>query len=399
MARSGSVGAGHARLAPAFVGRLGRQHAMVGHASGDRAHDVERVERRHARARFGDVEARIREIQALASPRRSRSSAAAARRLPRSSCPTSAASSVAAPLVEQQRILARPLRHDALGEARHEDDAERAAARLMRRADEQPAVAARRRLPVERDQPIVQDVARFFERRPARRPPSAAARRASAARAPGRRSARARQRAEPLEPLAPRRLARASRRAHRRSAARTARRCARFRRSRSNRAMRADSGSSRLSSAIRIPEVGGQAVEPPPPARLAVRAAPAADHRRLDDQLFPLPRRPQRARHDRLVVRIDRIRRARGLGRAIVRMPSRRSARRPAAETLRRAATIVGTRASRPLGRLGAVPTCGTWPSDRYSSKRFADSPSHAHDSSATNARPAGSGRRVPRSK
>ena len=54
----------------------------------------------------------------------------------RSSWPTSAASIARRRFVEQQRILARPLRHHALGEARHEDDAERSAARLMRRADE-----------------------------------------------------------------------------------------------------------------------------------------------------------------------------------------------------------------------------------------------------------------------
>ena len=50
----------------AFVGRFGCQHAMVRHAAGDRAHDVERVERGHARPRLADVEPRIREIQPLA---------------------------------------------------------------------------------------------------------------------------------------------------------------------------------------------------------------------------------------------------------------------------------------------------------------------------------------------
>ena len=39
----------------------------------------------------------------------------------------------------------------------------------------------------------------------------------------------------------------------------------------------------------------------------------------------------------------------------------------------------------------------GTWPSDTYSAKRRADSSSSAQASSASNARPAGSGRRVPR--
>ena len=45
--------------------------------------------------------------------------------------------------------------------------------------------------------------------------------------------------------------------------------------------------------------VGGQPIQAPPPARLA------ADHRRLHDQLFPLPRRSQRAGDDGVIVGID----------------------------------------------------------------------------------------------
>ena len=55
----------------------------------------------------------------------------------------------AAAFVEQQRILAWPLGHDALRESRHEHDAERSTARLVRRPDEQTSVTAGRRLPVE----------------------------------------------------------------------------------------------------------------------------------------------------------------------------------------------------------------------------------------------------------
>ena len=79
IARSGSCGAGQARLAPASP-PLGGQHAMIGHAAGDRAHHVERVERRHARPGLGDVHPRIRQVQPLGRRRRSPSSAAAARR-------------------------------------------------------------------------------------------------------------------------------------------------------------------------------------------------------------------------------------------------------------------------------------------------------------------------------
>ena len=55
--------------------------------------------------------------------------------------------------------------------------------------------------------------------------------------------------------------------------------------------------------------VGGQAVEPAAPAPLAVFGIAPADHRRLDDELFPLPRRAQRARDNRVVVGIERRRR------------------------------------------------------------------------------------------
>ena len=52
-----------------------------------------------------------------------------------------------------------------------------------------------------------------------------------------------------------------------------------------------------------------------------------------------------------------------------------------------------GPRAARPRIQRG------TWPSDRYSAKRRAESLSSAHSSSVSKARPAGSGRRAPRAK
>src|SRR5262249_3574302 len=108
----------------------------------------------------------------------------------------------AAPIVEQQRILVRPLGNDALSEAGDEHDAERAAARLMRRADEHASVPARGRLPVERDEPIVQDVARFLERH---RPDAATRPRAGGrTKDPPRTSERAAgQPRKPVEPVAP----------------------------------------------------------------------------------------------------------------------------------------------------------------------------------------------------
>ncbi len=61
--------------------------------------------------------------------------------------------------------------------------------------------------------------------------------------------------------------------------------------------------------------VGGQAVEPPPPAGLALRAAASTDDGRLDDELFPSPGRPQRAGHDGFLVGVDR--RVRRVGRRV----------------------------------------------------------------------------------
>ena len=133
-----------------------------------------------------------------------------------------------------------------------------------------------------------------------------------------------------------------------------------------------------------VAEVGREPVEAPAPARLALVARAAADHRRLDDQLFPLPRRSQRAGHDRLIVRVDRL-----VGRPddlLVRLDL------VVGRSARFAAVFAGKhfveRPDRRQAPGAASVTRGTWPSDRYSSKRFADSPSTAHDSSATNARP-----------
>ena len=66
------------------------------------------------------------------------------------------------------------------------------------------------------------------------------------------------------------------------------------RESRSSCPARGDSGSSRCSSRSCSSVLPAQAPQPPPPA-LRI----AADHRGLDDQLFPLPGRAQRAGDDR----------------------------------------------------------------------------------------------------
>ena len=66
-----------------------------------------------------------------------------------------------------------------------------------------------------------------------------------------------------------------------------------------------------------VAELGRQAVEPPPPPALPVCASAAPDDRRLDDQLFPFPGRPQRAGDHRFLVRVCALRRAH-IGRASI---------------------------------------------------------------------------------
>jgi len=101
----------------------------------------------------------------------------------------------------------RPLRDDALGEARHEHDLERPASCLMRRADENPSIPARRRLPVEHDEAIAKDVADFLDRHGTDRAhrPERRQRLDDAIGAP---ECALRQRQRTIEPLAPRRAIR-----------------------------------------------------------------------------------------------------------------------------------------------------------------------------------------------
>ena len=264
----------------AFVGRLGREHAVIGDAAGDRAHHVERVEGRHARARLRDVEPRVGQVEPLGcgADRDLEQQALGApaplligeRRIDRRP-----------PIVEQQRILAGPLRDDALGEARHEDDAKRAAARLMRRPDEDASVAARRRLPVERDEPIVQHVARFLERhRPDRRHRPQMGEHLQHARRPPQR--RRGERAEAIDPLTPRRTLRPlGERVDDRQ-----REPPQVRQVRQIALVAPDAGRLGLFRAQRrdpVAVIAGQSLEAAPPARAAVGARAPADDRRFDD--------------------------------------------------------------------------------------------------------------------
>ena len=54
--------------------------------------------------------------------------------------------------------------------------------------------------------------------------------------------------------------------------------------------------------------LGGEPVEPPPPTPFPLGAIDSADDCRFDNQLFPFPRRAQRAGHDRLVFGVGKNR-------------------------------------------------------------------------------------------
>ena len=178
---------GARRLAPAPArrgsrrprrGALRREHAVVGHAAGDRAHDVERVERRHARRASPRRRAADTTDTAARSRRRSRVFSSSRSALPRSSCVDERGVERAARLSSSSSGSSRGrCGNDPLGEARHEHDAERcgrapgAACRRTRGRSAAPAA------PVERD---------AADRAARRAPPRASPARSSAI---GRRSA------------------------------------------------------------------------------------------------------------------------------------------------------------------------------------------------------------------
>jgi len=108
---------------------------MVRHPTGDGAHHVERVETTAHVDASGRGPAADTRGRAARPPRQSRIFSSNRSAFPRSSCvesrgrddPRVAIHERAASFVEQQRIFARPLRHDALRQAGHEDHAEAAA--------------------------------------------------------------------------------------------------------------------------------------------------------------------------------------------------------------------------------------------------------------------------------
>ena len=198
-------------------------------------------------------------------------------------------------MVEQHRILARLLRKHALGQAGDEDDAERAAAGLVRTADEHGAVARSRRLRLQREQPIGQHISRLVERH-----------RSDLAHRPqlGEHAQDIgavpehvwREILEAVEPFAP------GRRRRPLGQPIDQRKCERAQVREVSQIPREPLGDGRLGILTRFfrdpqPELPRQAVEAPVPA-----AGVAADHRRFDDQRLPLPRGAQRPLDDRHIV-------------------------------------------------------------------------------------------------
>ena len=189
--------------------------------------------------------------------------------------------------VEQERVLDDLPREEVLGEPGHEHDVERQPARGARGADEHRAVAPpRRRIGdvaqarrehelhlVELDRPDRRHRLELGERRQHRR--------GLAQRGAG-------ERAEAVEPLAPGRPLRQRRQARRSAAART-------RAGGRARAGRVDAPSRASSSLASTSRRRRSSSAARPSSRRAQRSL-AADHRRVDQQLLPAPRRAQRAR-------------------------------------------------------------------------------------------------------
>ena len=236
-----------AQRRPSAAARL-LQLLRLRDAAGDRAHDVERVEARDARPRFADLEPRIRQPQPLGrrADREAQQQALGPRAVllhrrgpRRSGARISRSSSIGSSCGRCGNIRsASPATND---------DAEGAAARLLRPADEHAAVAALRRIDLEHLQPIRDDVARFVERDRTdlgHRPQLLRARaaRAPAAAAPSARSPRTDPATRPTSPDAGHAASRST------IGSANARRCPRFRRSRSMRAAFGESGSSRRSA-------------------------------------------------------------------------------------------------------------------------------------------------------
>ena len=366
---------------------------VIRNAAGDRPHDVERVEGRHPRARLAQLDPGIRDGQPFPGGTGRDLKEKALRREPvvlRRQTRVQRAPAV----VEQQRILAGLLGEHPFGEAGNEDHAKAAAARLLWRADEDPAEPPRRRLGFEQQQPLGEDAPRLVEiDRPdvghrtqvgehaldVRRHPQHAWN----------------ERLEEAQPLTPCGLGwPAVELLHDRQ-----RKPAQVLelRQRDLEAAEPDAVPShprgwRPPAADSTPPRNPQDAAATDPSRCRSprrqsTTAPSARARAASRRRRPDPRRPARPRSSASPFRARRPD-SQPRGRAPRHgTPSIR-------QSHRRRSTLLGMTPE----SLEESSSCGTWPSDRYSANRAADSRSAAQASNARKARPAGCGRRVPRS-
>ncbi len=282
---------------------------MMRNLSDDGAHDVENVERGHARTGTADVESRVGQPQPIGrrADRETEQETLGLGAIFQDGevRPDACGERHAHVLVEEERILAQLLREEALGQPGHEHDLERAAARLVRAADEHAPVAVGRRLLVERAQAFGQHVARFLERD--RTDGAHRAQLAEHAQHPRGSAQHARgQIAEPLEPLAPGRL-RGPGRERLDDREREVREVGQI----LTVALEAcQLRRFRVLAQTLLPDPRfvalAQPAQPPAPA-LGI----AADNRCLDDQPLPLPRRAQPAFDDGgLIIGVHRVARS-----------------------------------------------------------------------------------------
>ncbi len=167
--------AGESRRRPVELGAAGSgglalEILVMRNLAEDRAHDVENIERRHARPRAGNVEARVGQPQAVCRGADGKTqkealdlAAIVLNREAGGSRVKAGVERLPHLLVEQQRILPQLLRKHALGEAGDEHDLERAAARLVRAANEHTAVAIGWGLLLERAKAFGEHISRLFE--------------------------------------------------------------------------------------------------------------------------------------------------------------------------------------------------------------------------------------------
>ena len=141
-------------LTPPSAAAARLQNLVVGNAAGDRAHDVQHIERRHARPSPTDIEPWIREPETLGGSADGEAQQETLRFRAILLQDESGIERLAHLAIEQHRIFARLLRKQPLGQTGNEDHAKRTAARLMWAPDEDLSISADGRMFVESAQAV-----------------------------------------------------------------------------------------------------------------------------------------------------------------------------------------------------------------------------------------------------